>query len=58
MKYKIAFSGGDMHRADDSKLGNAGVVFDRRVKNMQEFLDAIRSQKYGILVEGKEYDIH
>jgi len=46
-----------MHRAVDKTIGNAGVVFDKRVKSMSEFLELIKAGKYGLLIDGKEYSI-
>lgn len=52
---KFPFSGGDMHRIDDPTIGNAGIVLNKRVNSMSEFLELIRVKEYGVLIEGKEY---
>ncbi len=54
---KLPFSGGDMHRTVDKTIGDAGVLFDRRVKSMAEFLELIRGRNYSLLIDGKEYSL-
>ena len=52
---KFPFSGGDMHRIDDPTIGNAGIVLNKRVNSISDFLELIRVKEYGVLIEGKEY---
>lgn len=54
---KFPFSGGDMHRTDDPTIGKAGIVLNKRVKSMPEFIKLIQSSDYSVLIDGKEYSI-
>ena len=52
---KFPFSGGDMHRIDDPTIGNAGIVLNKRVNSMSEFIKSIQASDYIVLIDGKEY---
>ncbi len=54
---KLPFSGGDMHRIDDPTIGNAGIVLNKRVNSMTEFLESVQAKEYSVLIDGKEYSI-
>ncbi len=54
---KYCFSGGDTHYKEDERIGNAGLVFNKRIRTTKEFVDTIRENEYGVLIEGKEYSL-
>lgn len=52
---KLPFSGGDMHYCADRTIGNAGILLDKRVQSMAEFLELVKVKEYSVLIDGKEY---
>lgn len=50
----ICTSGGDIHIADDPRIGKAGILLPDRVTNAKELAGLLRQGKYTLLVAGKE----
>lgn len=50
---KIRTSGGDIHIANDARIGKAGVRLPHRVKDTHAFAAALRSMEHIILLDGK-----
>lgn len=49
----IVTSGGDIHKADDQRIGHAGVVLPHRVKTSKEFADALKERMHGFVVKSQ-----
>lgn len=49
----IMTCGGDVHAADDDRIGSAGIVLPYRVKNSKDFADALKRRDHKYLVNGK-----
>ena len=49
---KIMTSGGDIHKRQDERIGQAGMVFEERLRTEQEFLNALKGGKGKILIQG------
>jgi len=49
----IITCGGDVHYAQDDRVGSAGIVLPHRVRNSREFADALRERAHGFIVKGK-----
>lgn len=52
----IFTSGGDMHLADDPRLGTAGILLPYRVRNEKEFVAALKRRDHVCLVGGRPVD--
>ena len=52
-KAAIYTSGGDIHFAGDSRIGQAGVYLPHRVHTAKEFAQAIKAGSYRLCIEGK-----
>ena len=52
----IMTCGGDIHSAEDGRIGCAGVVLPYRVKNSKAFADALKRRDHQFLVNGKVVD--
>ena len=51
---KIMTSGGDVHHAEiDDKLGMAGMAFERRLKDIHDFVDALKNGEGNLIIHGK-----
>ena len=42
-------SGGDIHKHQDERIGQAGLIFNERIRTEQEFLNALKSGKGKVL---------
>lgn len=49
----IITCGGDIHSAEDARIGAAGVVLSHRVRSSKEFADALKRREHRFLVNGK-----
>lgn len=49
----IITCGGDIHSAEDSRIGAAGVVLPHRVRSSKEFADTLKRRSHKYLVNGK-----
>lgn len=49
----IITCGGDVHWAQDERIGSAGVLLPHRVATSKEFADALKRREHGFLVKGK-----
>ena len=45
----IQTSGGDIHRADDPRIGNAGILLPMRVRDSRSFAQALGQRQYTLL---------
>ena len=54
---KWMFSGGDTHRVEDERIGNAGLVFEKRIRTSKEFVETIKKGEYAFLIEGQELSL-
>lgn len=52
----IMTCGGDIHSAEDGRIGSAGVVLPYRVKTSKDFADALKRRDHRFLVNGKVVD--
>lgn len=51
---KLMTSGGDVHKViDEPKLGRAGVGFDRRLKDINDFVTSLKNGKGQIMFHGE-----
>lgn len=50
---KLMTSGGDVHIASDVNIGRAGIGFERRLKNISDFVTALKNGEGHILFDGK-----
>lgn len=51
---KIMTSGGDVHQAEnDEKLGLAGMGFERRLKDIHDFVVALKNEEGHIIINGE-----
>lgn len=49
----ILTSGGDIHKADDLKLGMAGIALPYRVRNGKEFVAALKRRDHRCIIAGQ-----
>lgn len=49
----ILTSGGDIHWAEDERIGAAGVLLPYRVRDEKEFAEALKRRQHGCVVERK-----
>lgn len=55
---KIMTSGGDVHHGmADPKLGQAGMIFDRRLKDIHDFVSALKNNEGQIMFHGEKRKI-
>lgn len=52
----ILTSGGDIHMAEDPRLGTAGILLPYRVRNEKEFVAALKQHHHVCLVGGRAVD--
>ena len=50
----ILTSGGDVHDAEDDRLGRAGITLPRRVSDSRAFADALKRREHGLVINGVE----
>lgn len=50
---KIMTSGGDIHSAADGRIGLAGIITDRPIKNIFDLTEILKSGNYSLCVKGK-----
>ena len=52
----ILTSGGDIHEADDTRIGSAGILLPRRVRDEKAFVLALKERKHRFRVGGRDMD--
>ena len=51
---KLLCSGGDVHELDsDERISQAGLAFERRLKDIHDFVDAFKNNEGYILIHGE-----
>lgn len=55
---KLMSSGGDVHELDsDERISQAGFAFERRIKNISDFVNAVKNREGSILIHGKRHSL-
>ena len=55
---KLMSSGGDVHELDsDERISQAGYAFDRRLKDIYDFVNAVKNREGSILIHGKKQTV-
>lgn len=49
---KFFVSGGDNHKDTDQRIGMAGMVFDKRMKTIEEFVQALKKKEGKTIING------
>lgn len=58
VKYKkIMTSGGDIHNANDERIGLSGIFTDNQVESIDELVDILKSGNYSLCVKGEKHDL-
>ncbi len=53
---KLMSSGGDVHELDsDQRISEAGFAFDRRLKDIHDFVNAFKNNEGSILIHGEKH---
>ncbi|MBQ8803964.1 MAG: hypothetical protein IJZ53_10040 [Tyzzerella sp.] len=51
--HKLMTSGGDIHVVGDERIGLAGMVFEKRIKTIEEFVAALRMKEGNVMIDGQ-----
>lgn len=48
----IPFSGGDIHKADEARVGTSGIALPYRIRNEKELVNALKNRDHQLIVKG------
>lgn len=49
----IPFSGGDIHKADEARVGTSGIALPYRIRNEKELVSALKRKDHRLIVKGR-----